>query len=80
MATFPNEDISSVRQRLLDGMKYYKDATGDECSYTQEDIDQCEKIVDAFLAEVAKDSKLSQQAIRDSIKKTVLDLNALTGS
>jgi hypothetical protein len=77
MATFPNEEISAVRKRLLDGMKSYKEAAGGDCSYTQEDIDRCAAIVDAYLSDMAKDSGMSQDSIRDAVKKVVLDLNAL---
>lgn len=77
MPTFPNEDISSVRRRLLDGMKGYMEAAGDDCGYTDEDIDRCATIVDAYLAKMAKGSKLPQQIIREAVKNAVLGLNAL---
>jgi hypothetical protein len=58
-------------------MKSYKNVAGDGCSYTEKDIDQCAAVVDAYLAKLAKGSGMSQDSIRDAVKKAVLALNAL---
>lgn len=77
MPNFPNEKIAAVQQRLLDGMKTYKEIAGDACGYTQKDINRCAAILDTYLGTVAEVCKPSQNDIRDAVKKAVQDLNAL---
>ena len=50
---------------------------GDDCSYTNEDIERCMTIVDKYLGDLATGSKLSQQAIHDVVKTAVVNLNLL---
>jgi hypothetical protein len=77
MPTFPNEDIADVRGRLLAGIKEYKKAAGEDCGYTDDQIDDCLAIVDAYIAKMQKGSKLSQKDIEQAVKEALLDLNAL---
>src|SRR4051812_2185206 len=76
MPNSPHEELAAIRENLLDGMKSYLEASGDGCGYKQPDIDRCAVIVDAYCDEIAKKG-MSQDALRDTVKKTVLQLNAL---
>lgn len=82
MPMYPNEEVTQIRQRLLDGMADYMKGDGDtswDCGYSQADIDRCLVIVDVYLAKVASGLKVSQDEIRNAVKKAVLDLNDLNG-
>jgi len=54
MPTFPDEDIAAVQHRLLDGMQAYKEEAGGDCGYSDHEIGECMKIIDAYLAELSE--------------------------
>jgi hypothetical protein len=78
MPTFPDEEIASVRQRLLENMTSFMRGDGDDSSdapYSQEHIERCQSIIDTYLAKVPPGSPAP--TIRDAVKTAILDLNAL---
>ena len=83
MPTYPNESTVAVRKRLLDGMVSYMQQIGREtanasdCGYSQEHIDRCAEIVDAYLAGSMPNHKLLPDQILAAAKQAVLNLNAL---
>lgn len=74
---YPNSDVQVVRQRLLDGMVEYMQSIPQDCGYRQTDIDHCFEIVDQYLTETSGPSARSPDRLRDAVKTTVLELNAL---
>lgn len=78
MPNFPDEPLSAVRARLLDGMVGFmegdEDGDPDECDYSQAEIDECMSIVDGYLTAI-------QTAPSDRwiplIRETVESLNRL---
>ncbi len=82
MPNFPNEAVTKVRHRLLDGMASYMTRSAD-CGYTQLHIDRCAAILDGYLAAMTPDRQRTDEQILSLVKQTVLklnDLNAETGS
>ena len=52
-----------------------------DCGYTQNEIDECAKILDAYIDElITLGSNSSEDSIMASVKKVVLALNALNES
>jgi hypothetical protein len=84
MASPSQEQIQSIRQRLLVGMFDYMTNFDEDpseyewdCSYSQKDIDECIACIDDYLAKVTTISGLTAQQIEAAVQKLVVELNEL---
>lgn len=66
--------MNAAKENILEGMRDFV-ADMDEPYYPLEKVDECGRVIDDFLAAVAKAG--DEQAILAEVKKTVLALNAL---
>jgi len=48
-----------------------------DCGYSQQHIDRCAEIIDAYIASFVPNPKLPQNQIVAAVRQIVLDLNAL---
>jgi len=82
--TLPDEPLSEIRERLLDGMVSYMTQDGEDnpspewdCGYTMRDVDRCAAIVDEYLRDVHAGAALDQTEITKAVKRVVIALNEL---
>jgi len=72
-------DYVELKSEILDGMRSYMEEVaedGSDAGYTAQDIDDCEGIIDRFLAAIAHAAGDNARA-SGAVKDAVLALNAL---
>lgn len=73
-------DLQQVKADTLEGMREYLAdvvADGGDPGYTEDEIGQCDAILDTFLAKVAAAGKGNSGAVMAAVRESVLALNAL---
>ena len=80
MPAEPPTDLQQVKADTLEGMREYLAdviADGGDPGYTEDEIAQCNAILDTFLAQVAVAGRGNSDAVMAAVRQSVLALNAL---
>jgi hypothetical protein len=75
---FKEKKFEDIIRSMVDYMNSDEDDEDDDCGYTQEDIDECAKILDSYIDELVALNGISDTTkIMNAVKKMILSLNSL---